>query len=278
VGRVVQIGLVGNEPTTRPLALVTGASSGIGAEFARRLGTSGYDLVVVGRRRERLEDLAGDLPGASVEIVDADLGTDAGLSSVVKLAEERPLAMLVNNAGLAHYMPFTDLPADKTEELVRVNVLAPTMLARAAVTGMVGRGFGQLINLASLLAFSGTAEVPWLPRRAVYAGTRAFIVVFTERLAAELKDTGVHVQVLCPGVVRTEFHTRQGMDLSAQPRMEPGDVVTASLSAVARNELYCVPGLSEPAALDTIGEAMRAMLGQGLQPTLADRYRPASRG
>lgn len=270
---MVQLGPVSREPTIRPLALVTGASSGIGAEFARRLGTSGYDLVVVGRRRERLEELAGELPGASVDVIDADLGTDEGLASVVKVAEERPLAMLVNNAGLAHYMPFTDLPARPTEELVRVNVLAPTMLAGAAVTGMVKRGSGQLINLASLLAFSGTAEFPGLPARAVYAGTRSFIVVFTERLAAELKDTGVHVQVLCPGVVRTEFHTRQGMDLSARPRMEPQDVVTASLSAVARNELYCVPGLGEPAALDRIGEAMRAMLSEGLQPTLADRYR-----
>src|SRR5689334_2835926 len=158
------------------LALVTGASSGIGASFARRLAKDGYDLIVVARRRERLEELAAELKGTAVEVVEADLGKDDGVAKVCSRAAERPITMLVNNAGLAHYMPFVDLPPERADELVRVNVLAPTMIARAAVTGMVQRKEGAIINLSSLLAFSGAVNAPQLPGRAVYAGTRAFVV------------------------------------------------------------------------------------------------------
>ncbi len=257
---------------SRPLALVTGASSGIGASFARRLGADGYDLIVVARRRDRLEELASSVAGAHVEVLEADLGTDEGVARVCARAAEQPLTMLVNNAGLAHYMPFAELPPAKAQELLRVNVLAPTLIARAALTGMVERGQGSIVNLASLLAFSGRADFPGFPKRAVYAGTRAYIVTFSEVLATELAGTGVRVQALCPGVVRTEFHTRQGMDLSARPRMDPDDVVTASLAALELGELVCAPGLEDAGAVARLHQAELAVLSASQQVTLAERY------
>ncbi|HLU67615.1 MAG TPA: SDR family NAD(P)-dependent oxidoreductase [Kofleriaceae bacterium] len=259
--------------SARPLALVTGASSGIGASFAKRLARDGHDLVAVARRRDRLEELAASLPGCAVEIVQADLGTDEGLAAVCTIAAERPLALLVNNAGLAHYMPFVDLPADKAQELVRVNVLAPTMIARAAAAPMARRGAGAIINVASLLAFSGAAQMPHLPQRAVYAGTRAFVVTFSQVLAAELAGSGVRVQALCPGIVRTEFHTRQGIDLSARPRAEPDDVVAGSLAGLELGEVVCAPMLEDAGALERLKQAELAVLGAAQVTELASRYR-----
>jgi hypothetical protein len=141
-----------NTPTDGPgsrtrLALVTGASSGIGRAFARWLGADGYDLVVVGRRRDRLEELAVALPDVKVRPLVADLGTDAGVEVVADLCASEELTMLVNNAGVAHYMPFNELPPDKANELLHVKVVAPTMLARAAASGMVARGEGTIINV-----------------------------------------------------------------------------------------------------------------------------------
>ena len=129
------------------LALVTGASSGIGMAFAQRLAADGYDLVVTGRRRTWLEELAATLTSVNVEPMTADLSTDEGVDAIAAVCAAQPLAMLVNNADVAHYMPFADLPADKASELVHVKVAAPAMLARAAVPGMIARGEGTIINV-----------------------------------------------------------------------------------------------------------------------------------
>ncbi len=216
-----------------PLALVTGASSGIGKAFAERLAADGHDLIVVGRRRERLEALAAALPGVAVRVVAADLSTDDGIDTVAELCASQPLTMLVNNAGVAHYMPLAELPAAQARELVHVKVVAPTLLTRAALPGMLARGTGTIVNVAGMIAFSGPAPASQLPRRAVYAGTLAHIVAMSQTLHAELEGTGVKVHVVCPGVVATEFHAVQGMDLSAVPRMSAEDVVAAALAAFA---------------------------------------------
>ena len=145
------------------LALVTGASSGIGRAFAQRLAADGYNLVVTGRRRDRLEELAATLTSVKVEPLTADLSTDEGVDAIAAVCATHPLAMLVNNAGVAHYMPFAELPADKASELVHVKVAAPVMLARAAVPGMIARGEGTIINVSGMIAFSGPAPQAQLP-------------------------------------------------------------------------------------------------------------------
>jgi len=253
------------------LALVTGASSGIGWAFAQRLGADGYDLVIVGRRVDRLEELAGSLANVTVEPVAADLSTDDGVAAVAEVCASRPLTMLVNNAGVAHYMPIAELPAEKASELVHVKVLAPTMLIRAAVSGMVTRGHGTIINVAGMIAFSGSAPQGQLPRRAVYAGTLAHLVAMTQVLHEELKSAGLRIQVLCPGVVATEFHERQGLDLSAVPRMSAEDVVTASLRGLGLGEVVCAPGVEEHGLLEAVSRADLAVFG-AQSSQLAERY------
>jgi uncharacterized protein len=255
------------------LALVTGASSGIGRAFARRLGADGYNLVVVGRRRERLEELVSALPNVRVRPLVADLGTDAGVEVVAEVCAREALTMLVNNAGVAHYMPFAELPAGKANELLHVKAVAPAMLALATVPGMVARGAGTIINVSGMLAFSATAPLVQLPlRRAVYAGTLAHIVALSQALHEELKSQGLQIQALCPGVVATEFHERQGIDLSAFPRMSADDVVTASLRGLASGEVVCAPGVERSDLLDAVFKAGQAAFG-AQSPQLATRYR-----
>ena len=257
----------------RRLAIVTGASSGIGRAFARRLGAEGYDLVVVGRRRERLDALVAELPDVRVEPLVADLGVEEGVAAVEAVCRRDALTLLVNNAGVAHYMPFVELSAAKAAELLHVKVVAPTMLARAAAPGLAARGGGAIINVAGMLAFSGSMSTAALPlRRAVYTGTLAHIVAFSQALNEELSPSGVRVQVLCPGVVATEFHERQGLDLSAVPRMSAEDVVTASLKGLVLGEVVCAPGVERSDLLETFFSAERAAFG-AQSPHLAQRYR-----
>ena len=253
------------------LALVTGASSGIGKAFAERLADEGYDLWVVGRRLDRLEALVASLAHVRVRALAADLSTDDGVDAVAELCATEPLTMLVNNAGVAHYMPLAALPADKARELVHVKVVAPTMLTRAAVSGMLARGEGTIINVAGMIAFSGPAPHSQMPRRAVYAGTLAHLVAMSQTLQAELEGTGVKVMVLCPGVVATEFHERQGFDLSALPRMTAQDVVTAGLRGVELGEVVCAPGVEDAGLLEAIFKAdLAAFAAQSVE--LATRY------
>ena len=255
----------------RKLALVTGATSGIGRAFAERLAADGYDLVIAGRRRERLEAFADSHPDVEVRIVVSDLSTGVGVDTVTEICASEPLTMLVNNAGVAHYMPLAELPADKARELVNVKVLAPTMLTRAVVAGMQERGEGTIINVSGMIAFSGPAPHSQMPRRAVYGGSLAYSLAMSQILSAELEGTGVRVQVVCPGVVATEFHERQGMDLSAMPRMTADDVVTASLRGLELGEVVCAPGVERPDLLQAVFDADLAAFG-GQSPKLAQRY------
>ena len=184
-----------------------------------------------------------------------------------------PVDMLVNNAGLAHYMPFADLVAAQATELVDLNVLAPVLLTQAVLPGMLARSRGTIINIASLLAFSGAAQAPFLPKRAVYAATKSFLVTFSQAMAAEVGDRGIQVQVVCPGVVRSQFHSQQGMDMSAVPRMEPGQVVEASLADLADGVLVSVPGLDDTQALARLDTASLELMGATRITELPARYR-----
>lgn len=253
------------------LALVTGATSGIGQAFAARLAAEGHDLILVGRSSDRLMQFAADHPDTKIETIVADLSTDEGIGRVADTAAHQPLDLLVNNAGVAHYMPLTELPADKARELLGVKVIAPTMVTRAAVGGMVERGHGAVVNVAGMIAFSGPAPHEVMPRRAVYTGSLAHLVAFSQTLSAELEGTGVQVQVLCPGVVATSFHERQGLDMSVVPRMSANDVVQAGLRGLELGEVVCAPGVDDRTLLDAVASADLAAFG-GQSPQLARRY------
>ena len=260
----------------KPRALVTGASAGIGTAFAERLARDGYDLVLVARRHERLGTLAERLQhetDARAEVLAADLTDATALGRVeARVADDETLALVINNAGFGGYRPFAEIEPDVLDSLIDIHVRAVARLTRAALPGMVRRRSGGIINVASLLALSGSVPPNPLPSRATYAGAKAFMMVFTQALAGELTGTGVRVQVCLPGLVATEFHTVQGMDFSGRPRMSPADVVTASLAALSRGEVICVPALDDPAPLERLAEVQREVLRAALTPTLARRY------
>ena len=257
------------------MAVVTGASSGIGRSYAERLASNGMDVVVVARRLEPLNALKRELErgGARVRTIVADLARAEDVQRLGAELATLPVELLVNNAGVAHYMPFAQLPVGRARELVDVNALAPGPLTRAVIPGMVERGRGAIINVASLLAFSGAARAPQLPQRAVYAATKAFLVTFTEILAAELAGSGVKIQVVCPGVVRSEFHSRQGIDMSQVPRMEPDQIVTASLSDLERGVVVSIPAMPDESAKARFDDAASTLLGVARRTELPERYR-----
>jgi len=264
----------------RPGALITGASAGIGAAFARRLAADGYDLTIVARRRQRLEELAQQLHAehrVTVEPLSADLTNPVDLRMVEqRIAGDGALEMLVNNAGFGGYMPFVTLAADRAEELIRLHVLALTRLTRAALPGMLARGKGVIVNVSSRLSFSAALSSPPLPKRAVYAASKAYINTFTEILSDELKGSGVRVQALCPGLVRTEFHEVVGADLSRVPPdafMSPDDLVHASLVGLQLGEVICVPALDDADLITQAATARTRLLQQSSAGSLAPRYR-----
>lgn len=263
----------------KPRALVTGASSGIGRAFAERFAADGYDLVVVARRRERLQELATKLRathGAKVDIMVADLTQDADLRRVEqRAAEDDTLLMLVNNAGFGAYLPFVQLDSNRAEEQIKLQVMAPTRLTRAALPGMIARQNGAIINVSSILAFSAALPSPPLPARATYAATKAFLNTFTELLHGELVETGVRVQVLCPATVRTEFHRIQGIDPDRSPvaPMSAEDVVQASLASLKLGEVICVPGVEDFHVIAEYQQAQTRVVQGGMPNKLASRYR-----
>ncbi|GAA2253329.1 short-chain dehydrogenase [Streptomyces ruber] len=268
---------------TAGTAVVTGASSGIGAEYAARLAASGRRLVLVARRADRLTGLARRLredTGAEAETLVADLARAEDVARVAERVVAEDVDLLVNNAGINGYGPFAEVGPALLAKVLDVNVVAPTALTRAAVPGMLARGRGAVVNVASLLAFAGSLPPEPLPYRAVYAGTKGYMVTFTRTLAAELAGTPVRVQVVCPGLTATEFHLGAGETPVAGERqrvhddggMPAADVVTASLAALAAGEVVCVPGLEDAGAVDRLA-AVELGLRQGSGASLAGRYR-----
>jgi hypothetical protein len=229
-------------------ALVTGASTGIGATFAEALAAEGADLVVVARDEARLEALAAKLGrdhGVDVRVLAADLTDPADLGRVEGAAAgDEQLDLLVNNAGFGTAGDFADLEADGEEREIRLNVLALARLTRAALPGMLRRRRGAIVNVSSMAAFQPA------PYNATYGATKAYVNSFTEALAEEVRGTGVRVQTLCPGFTRTEFQERAGIDASRLPAlawMEPREVVAASLDGLRRGTVVVVPGFGNRA-------------------------------
>jgi len=267
---------VAEKEVGRRRALITGASAGIGEALAKALAARGDDLVLVARRLDRLEALKKSLSAqhkVAVDIVRADLTKRDDLDRVVAAIEsDDRLGLVVNNAGFAGYRPLKDLDPQMADDLIDLHVRAVTLFSRAALPGMLERGSGGIINVASLLAFSGSVPVNPLPARATYSGAKAFIVVFTQLLAAELAGTGVRAMVVCPGIVATEFHTVAGMGGPLPGSMSADDVVKAILHGYESGEVVCVPGLEDLERIKTSDEGQRSLLMNGNKQTLAARY------
>ncbi|MCQ8242228.1 SDR family NAD(P)-dependent oxidoreductase [Rhizosaccharibacter radicis] len=260
--------------SSKGTALITGASTGIGAVYADRLARRGHDLILVARDVARLEALAArlrDSSGVRVEVLPADLADRAQLARVVdRVATDETLELLVNNAGISLEGTLIDTPEATIERLLDVNVRAPALLAGAAVRAFAARGRGGIINLSSVLAlapemFDGT-----------YSGTKAFVLNLSQGLAKEVGDKGVRVQAVLPGAVRTEIWARSGKDVDAFPAdwvMEAGDLVDAALLGFDRGETVTIPPLADEAQWEAL-QAARAALGPNLsRREVAPRYR-----
>jgi uncharacterized protein len=231
-------------PNARPVALVTGASSGIGHAFVLALADRGHDVVLVARDTARLEALAKELRdayGAGAEVLTADLSDPTALAAVeARLSDpERPIDLLVNNAGFGTSGHFSTLDVDREQQEIELNVLALVRLTHAALGPQVERGRGGVINVASIAAYQPT------PGNATYGATKAFVRSFSQAIHEELKGTGVRCMVLSPGFTRTEFQTRAGFDSSDVPNFlwqEAATCVQYALRAYDKGRAECVPG------------------------------------
>ena len=245
---------------TKTVALVTGASSGLGAEFCRQLASRCDVIIAVARREARLQELADELTGrVEVQAVVADLNSVEGVARVVEaLRQKGPVDILVNNAGFSTFGQFADLAIDSQRDMLSLHADATITLCRAAVPFMLERGRGQIINISSLGAFAPGKGL------AVYGATKAFLNYFSQALQQELAGSGIEVQALCPGYIRTEFHdaiSTQGFDpdrIPAEMWLQAPEVVAASLEALGSGRVLVVPG-----------ESFQGLARMGLEAQLA---------
>ncbi|MBV6697174.1 SDR family oxidoreductase [Kitasatospora aureofaciens] len=252
-------------------ALITGATAGIGAAFARRLARGGYRLVLVARDTERLERAATDLQrkyGVETEVLTADLATDEGIGAVeARLADTgRPVDLLVNNAGFGNKGAFLTVPLQAELDMLKVHIEAILRLTTAALPGMRERGRGAIINVASVAAF--------LPR-GTYGASKAWVVSFTQGVLRDLGGSGVRMMALCPGFTRTEFHQRAGMGTGNIPSwswLSAERVVDEALRDLGRGRSVSVPGKRYKIAVALARVLPSGKLG-GLSSKAARTYR-----
>lgn len=259
--------------TNQGTALVTGASSGIGAIYADRLARRGYDLILVARSRDRLNDLARRITNEthrSVEIIDADLNDRAALAGVeAKLRQDASITLLVNNAGVGTHKPLLDSDVDAMTRMIDLNVTALTRLAYAAIPGFVARGKGAVINIASIVAISPETL------NGVYGGSKAFVLAFSQSLHHELAGKGIQVQAVLPGATATDFWQTGGLPLEHLPKeivMPAADLVDAALTGFDRHELVTIPSLHEGEEWQAYETARQAMAGHLSRSVPAPRY------
>lgn len=254
-------------------ALITGASTGIGAIYADRLAKRGYDLILVARNKERLASLARRLrgdTGRTVETVEADLTSPTDLRRLEDtLRGDSRISMLINNAGVGATAPLLAADVDKMEEMIHLNVTAVTRLTYAAVPGFVARGGGTIINISSIVAIA-----PEL-LNGVYGGSKAFVLAFGQSLVHELGDKGIRVQTVLPGATATEFWDIAGKpvhQLPSQIVMSADDLVDAALTGLDLGETVTIPSLANEAEWDDYDGARRAMSGRLSSAIPAPRY------
>jgi short-subunit dehydrogenase len=254
-------------------ALITGASTGIGAIYADRIAKRGHDLVLVARNGERLASQARRIAnetGRKVETVKADLTSPADLRRVEDiLRTNSSISVLVNNAGVGATDPLVTSDVDKMEDMIRLNVTALTRLTYAAVPAFVGRGSGTIINISSVVAIG-----PEL-LNGVYGGTKAFVLALTQSLVHEIADKGVRVQAVLPGPTATEFWDIAGKPVHQLPTqivMSADDLVDAALAGLDLGETITIPSLANQAEWDRHDAARRAMASKISSAIAAPRY------
>jgi short-subunit dehydrogenase len=259
--------------SSKGTALITGASSGIGAVYADRLARQGYDLILVARSRGRLNALANhlsDQTGRTVEVVAADLKNKADSLRVEQiLRNDASITLLVNNAGVGGVMPLLASPVDDMEAMVSLNVTALMRLAYAAVPGFVARGTGTLVNIASIVAIA--PEI----LNGVYGGTKAFVLALSQSMQHELADKGVRVQAVLPGATATDFWSEAGNPVENLPQeivMSAEDMVDAALAGLAAGETVTIPGLHDGSQWDRHEAQRKTLSGLFGNRVAAPRY------
>jgi len=252
-------------PSSKKVALVTGASSGIGAVYADRLAARGYDLILVARRADRLEALCAQVSkahGIKAELIAADLTKDQDLARIeAVLSTHEDLRVLVNNAGLARLAPAAQMPANDVAAQIALNITALTRLTQAVVPAFIARKQGLIINLSSALAIHS------LPISAIYSGTKAFVLQYTRGLQQELAETGVKVQLVLPASTATEIWDLSGVPLAAlnqETLMTTEHMVDAALAGLDLGETITWPSVAD-ASLWEKYEAARSGLFAGTQ-------------
>lgn len=255
-------------------ALITGASTGIGAIYAERLARRGYNLILVARNEQKLATLVETLHaevGRKMEFIVADLAKRADLLSLERrLAEDQGITMLVNNAGAGATKSLVDSSPEELEDLITLNVTALTRLARAAAPGMAARGNGTIINISSIVALA--PEV----LNGTYGGTKAYVLALTQSMHHELGPKGIVMQAVLPGAIRTAFWDRAGLPAQHLPGeivMEAEDLVDAALAGLDQGELVTIPSLPDLDDWKRFDEARKAMKPNLSWSTPADRYR-----
>jgi uncharacterized protein len=254
-------------------ALITGASTGIGAIYADRLARRGHDLILVARNRLRLASLARRLTnetGRKVETVEADLTSPADLQRVEDILRSNAgISVLVNNAGVGAAAPLLASDVDKMDDMIRLNVTALTRLTYAAVPGFVARGNGTIINIASIVAIAPEML------NGVYGGSKAFVLAFSHSLVHELADKGIRVQAVLPGATATEFWDVAGTPVHQLPAhivMTASDMVDAALAGLDLGETVTIPSLPDKAEWDRHEVARLAMTDKLSSAIPAPRY------
>ncbi|AIL60628.1 SDR family NAD(P)-dependent oxidoreductase [Pseudomonas alkylphenolica] len=257
-----------------PTALVTGASSGIGAVYAERLAARGHDLLLVARDQQRLDALAADLQarhGINVEVLSADFAQAADLARVEqRLRDDQSIGVLVNNAGIAMNGTLADATAAQIDALVALNIVAVTRLASAAAAQFGKAGRGTIINIASVVALAPEMF------NAVYSASKAYVLSLTQTLQGELKEKNVQVQAVLPGVTRTEIWERSGLDVAQidpQMVMEAGEMVDAALAGLDSGELVTIPSLPDAAHWQAFIKARDTLRPNLSRSSAAARYK-----
>lgn len=255
-----------------PTALITGASSGIGATYAERLAHRGHPLVLVARDKARLEALAARLREETkidVEVFQADLTQPVDLAAVeTRLHEDANIRILINNAGLAQSGSFVDQTPDAIDRLVTLNVTALTRLAAAVAPRLAQAGEGSIVNISSVVGLAPEFGM------SVYGATKAYVLFLSQGLSLELAPKGVYVQAVLPAATRTEIWERAGIDVNTLPEvMEVGELVDAALIGYDRRELVTIPPLHVAERWDALDTARQMLLSDIRQAEAAERYR-----